>query len=69
MQRTFSIKLNSAEMEAVEEALQSYGWVEQEMENEYVELRMKNSKGSVATLYTSGKIVFQSFRESFFVLP
>jgi len=59
MQKTFSIKLNSAEMEAVEEALKSYGWVEQEMENEYVELRMKNSKGSVATLYTSGKIVFQ----------
>jgi len=59
MQKTFSIKLNSAEMKAVEEALQSYGWIEQQMDNEYVGLRMKKTNGSVATLYTSGKIVFQ----------
>jgi ribonuclease HIII len=59
MQKTFSIKLNKAEMEAVEEALQSHNWYEEEINNEYVDVRMKNAKGSVATLYTSGKIVFQ----------
>ena len=59
MQKTFSLKLTPSQIEAVEDALKSYGWYEEEMENEYVDLRMRNSKGSVATLYTSGKIVFQ----------
>jgi len=59
MQNTFSIELNKLEMEAVEDALNSYGWLEEESDNEYVELRMKNGKGSVATVYTSGKMVFQ----------
>ena len=59
MQNTISLKLTDSEMKAVEKALVSLYWFVSPLENEYVSLRMKNDNGSVATLYTSGKIVFQ----------
>ncbi len=59
MQNTVSLKLSSSEIKAVEKALMSLYWYESPLDNEYVSLRMKNDEGSVVTLYTSGKIVFQ----------
>ncbi len=59
MQNTVSLKLNNSEIKAVKKALISLYWYESPLDNEYVSLRMKNDKGSVSTLYTSGKIVFQ----------
>lgn len=59
MQNTVSLKLNSSDVKAVKKTLISLYWYESPLDNEYVTLRMKNDEGSVVTLYTSGKIVFQ----------
>jgi ribonuclease HIII len=64
MQNTISLKLTDDEYKGVEKALVSLYWFESPLENEYVSLRMKNDMGSVATVYTSKKIVFQG-EESF----
>ena len=58
-QKTLSIQLNQSEAERVREVLLSNDWSEDPIVNEYVNLRMKSKKGSVCTLYTSMKVVFQ----------
>lgn len=58
-QNTLSIQLSVEECNRVERILLDKGWEDAPISNEYVSLRMKNEKGSVATLYTSRKIVFQ----------
>ena len=58
-QKTLSIQLNQSEAERVKEVLLGNGWSEDPIVNEYVNLRMKSKKGSVCTLYTSMKVVFQ----------
>jgi ribonuclease HIII len=58
-QNTVSIQLNSQEANLAKQILLSAGWVEEENNNEYILLRMRNKDGSVVSLYTSKKIVFQ----------
>ncbi len=58
-QNTVSIKLTANEAELLKGILLEKGWNEQEINNEYIALRMKNDEGSVCTLYTSMKVVFQ----------
>lgn len=63
-QQTISLKLTQKEVDSLRYILQKKGWREEDINNEYVALRMKNDKGSVCTLYTSMKVVFQG-REDF----
>lgn len=63
-QNTVSIQLVDKEAKNVKKILTSEGWEEEKSNNEYIVLRMRSSQGSVATLYTSNKIVFQG-KESF----
>jgi len=58
-QKTISLKLTNKQVEVLKKLLLKKGWKEQEINNDYVALRMKNAKGSVCTLYTSMKVVFQ----------
>ncbi len=58
-QQTVSLKLNQKEQKSLEQVLLKAGWFFDPIANEYVALRMKNDDGSVCTLYTSGKVVFQ----------
>ncbi|MHC1717012.1 MAG: ribonuclease HIII [Candidatus Dojkabacteria bacterium] len=58
-QNTVSLQLTIANVKDLEVVLSSNGWTEDIVNNEYVALRMRNSKGSVCTLYTSKKVVFQ----------
>jgi len=58
-QNTVSIQLDFKEAERVKKTLSSFGWKDDVISNEYIALRMKNKIGSVVTLYTSRKIVFQ----------
>jgi len=58
-QNTLSIQLSMDEAKRVRDVLLSFGWQDADINNEYIALRMKNEKGSVVTLYTSRKIVFQ----------
>jgi ribonuclease HIII len=58
-QSTVSLKLDVEDIVDIKSVLTTYGWFEEAVHNEYVALRMKNNNGSVVTLYTSKKIVFQ----------
>lgn len=58
-QQTISLKLTQEEVDSLKYILEKKGWKEEGINNEYVALRMKNDKGSVCTLYTSMKVVFQ----------
>lgn len=58
-QKTLSTQLNNEESNLLEKILVKKGWSEDRINNEYVALRMKNDNGSVCTLYTSKKVVFQ----------
>ncbi|MFA7628473.1 MAG: ribonuclease HIII [Candidatus Dojkabacteria bacterium] len=58
-QQTISLKLTQKEVDSLRYILNKKGWKEEGINNEYVALRMKNDKGSVCTLYTSMKVVFQ----------
>lgn len=58
-QNTVSIQLDAKDIKDLKGVLLANGWEESSVNNEYVALRMKNGKGSVCTVYTSKKIVFQ----------
>lgn len=58
-QKTISLKLTDKQVKDLKKILLDKGWKEESINNEYVALRMKNNKGSVCTLYTSMKVVFQ----------
>lgn len=58
-QKTISLKLTNEQVGSLKGLLKQEGWSEEEIKNEYVALRMKNDNGSVCTLYTSMKVVFQ----------
>lgn len=58
-QKTISLKLTNKQVEILKKLLIKKDWKEQGINNDYVALRMKNDKGSVCTLYTSMKVVFQ----------
>lgn len=58
-QNTFSIQLEQDERVQAKSVLTSFGWIKQDLNTPYMELKMKSPLNSVAILYTSGKIVFQ----------
>ena len=58
-QNTLSIQFSIDEAKRVRDVLLSLGWQDADINNEYIALRMKSEEGSVVTLYTSRKIVFQ----------
>lgn len=58
-QNTISLKLSNEQVDVLKNVLKEKGWKEQDINNEYVALRMGNENGSVCTLYTSMKVVFQ----------
>lgn len=63
-QNVLSLQLSDEEVKKVESVLAGNGWVKHDSPNRYVVLFMKNRMGSVCTVYSTGKIVFQG-RESF----
>ena len=63
-QNTFTISLNKQEQERARGVLLANNWIEESDSNMYVRYRLKSPQGSVAILYSSGKLVFQG-REDF----
>lgn len=58
-QNTVSIQLTANDIKDIKSILLANEWKEEFINNEYVALRMKNQQGSVCTVYTSKKAVFQ----------
>jgi ribonuclease HIII len=58
-QNTLSVQLDREEMKKVESILVDSGWTKYPSPSRYVVLYMKNGVGSVCSVYSSGKIVFQ----------
>lgn len=58
-QNTVSIKLDSKQIGEFSKVLQALGWIPKLVKNDYVEYAFSSPKGSVATLYSSGKLVLQ----------
>ena len=58
-QNTISLQLIKEESNNLKGILLKRGWSEDSINNEYIAIRMKNNNGSVCTLYTSMKVVFQ----------
>ncbi len=59
-QNTVSIQFKKDEIFKVEGILKASNWLHEEVSNNpYVCFKVRSPKGSVATMYTSGKLVFQ----------
>ena len=58
-QNTVSIKLDSNQIEAFDDMMEALGWKARATNNEYIKESVISPNGSVATLYTSGKLVLQ----------
>jgi ribonuclease HIII len=58
-QNTVSLQLDIKSIDDLKSIFSLNGWDDSPVNNEYVALRVKNKKGSVCTVYTSKKIVFQ----------
>ena len=63
-QNTFTVEFKKDELESVREVLLANNWREEAHDNLYVIFRLRSPKGSVAMMYSSGKLVFQG-REDF----
>ncbi len=62
-QNVLSLQLTMKEAKAVKDILLENGWMERENSNEHVILRMQSFAGSICTLYSSRKIVFQGHED------
>lgn len=58
-QNTVSVKLDSQSLMSLKRHLNELGWIDADLSNPYVSWRMRSSKGSVCTAYTSMKVVLQ----------
>lgn len=58
-QNTFTISLSKEEQERAREVLLANNWTEELDNNMYVKYHLKSPLGSVAIIYSSGKLVFQ----------
>lgn len=58
-QNTCTIQFNSNELNRVKGVLEANNWMDNPIRNEYVSFRLKSPRGSIVTMYTSGKLVFQ----------
>lgn len=63
-QNTVSIKLDRNQISNFREMMEAMGWLPKVIKNDHVEYAFTSPKGSVATLYSSGKLVIQG-REDF----
>ena len=58
-QNTFTVEFKQDEYQKIKDSLLAHNWVEESDSNQYVTFRLKSPTGSVATMYFSGKLVFQ----------
>lgn len=58
-QNTFTISLSKQEQSRVRDVLLANNWGEEVDGNQYVSYRLRSPEGSIAILYSSGKLVFQ----------
>ena len=58
-QNTFTVEFTKNEIDRVKDVLLASNWNEEINSNPYVLFRLKSPVGSVATMYSSGKLVFQ----------
>ncbi len=58
-QNTFTVEFQKDEYNKVKDSLLAHNWVEEIDDNQYVAFRLRSSNGSIATMYFSGKLVFQ----------
>lgn len=58
-QNTFTVSLSKEEQSRVRDVLLANSWNEEFDSNQYVTYRLKSPLGSVAMMYSSGKLVFQ----------
>ncbi|KUK76098.1 MAG: ribonuclease HIII [candidate division WS6 bacterium 34_10] len=63
-QNTVSLKLDEEQIQNFGEMMEALGWTPKKIKNDYVEYAFTSSEGSVATLYSSGKLVIQG-KENF----
>jgi ribonuclease HIII len=58
-QNTATIKLDKKQIKNFPKIMTSLGWLPKNVQNDYVEYSFVSPEGSVATLYSSGKLVLQ----------
>jgi ribonuclease HIII len=58
-QNTVSIKLDKAQIENFRKIMETLGWIPKIIKNDYIDYAFTSPEGSVATLYSSGKLVLQ----------
>lgn len=58
-QNTFTVEFVKNEIGSIKDVLLASNWNEEVDNNSYVSFRLKSPRGSVAIMYTSGKLVFQ----------
>jgi ribonuclease HIII len=63
-QNTATIKLDKKQIESFPKIMKSLGWLPKNVQNDYIEYAFTSPEGSVATLYSSGKLVLQG-KENF----
>jgi ribonuclease HIII len=63
-QNTVSLKLGENQIKNFGEMMEALGWIPKKIKSDYVEYAFTSPNGSVATLYSSGKLVIQG-KENF----
>lgn len=63
-QNTFTVEFSKEQIHSIKDILLANNWREESSSSEYVLFRLRSPKGSVAQMYSSGKLVFQG-REDF----
>jgi ribonuclease HIII len=63
-QNTVTIKLDKKQTKQFVKVMNSLGWIPKKLENDYIDHAFTSPEGSVATLYSSGKLVLQG-KENF----
>jgi ribonuclease HIII len=58
-QHTITIQLDENQIENFREMMEALGWVPKKISNDYIDYAFTSPNGSVATLYSSGKLVLQ----------
>jgi ribonuclease HIII len=58
-QNTVSLKLDRNQIENFPQMMEALGWIPKKIENDYIDFAFTSPKGSVGTLYSSGKLVLQ----------
>jgi ribonuclease HIII len=58
-QNTVSIKLDRNQIENFRKIMESLGWIPKIIKSDYIDYAFTSPQGSVATLYSSGKLVLQ----------